>query len=96
MAKSPSYEKDYQAQDDARHLMHAQEVMSDKKRHSAAKKHLDKMHKERAKESMHAKAAKGLKRAFPSDSASGGTTVTKINRVPNLKNASGMTGGECC
>jgi hypothetical protein len=52
---------------DAHHLHMAQQVLSDKKRHSAAKKHLGKMAKEKSKEAVHANAAKGLKKAFPSD-----------------------------
>lgn len=65
MNSRPSSVSDYEAEDDARNLMRAQEVMSDGKRHAKAKKHLDKMHKDRARESVHAKAAKGLKKAFP-------------------------------
>lgn len=68
----PSYvDKDYEGEDDARSLMRAHEVMSDSKRHGKAKKHLDKMHEDKRKESLHAKAAKGLKAAFP-DSMPGG------------------------
>ena len=52
--------KDYQSEDDARTLQRAHEVLSDKKRHGAAKKHLGTMQK-------HAKAASGLKAAFPDD-----------------------------
>jgi hypothetical protein len=80
---------DYQAQDDAHTLMRAQEVMSDKKRHTKAKKHLDSMSKDKAKESLHAKVAKGLQKAFPPNMApasQGGdvSTVNRVNRVPNL------------
>ena len=49
---------DYQSEDDARTLQRAHEVLTDEKRHGAAKKHLGKMQK-------HAKAAAGLKAAFP-------------------------------
>ena len=60
-------EKDYQGEDDARHLMKAHEVLSDPKRHAAAKKHLGKLHKENKAQAAHANAAKGLLKAFPPD-----------------------------
>lgn len=55
---------DYQAQDDAHHLMRAHEITSDPKRHAKAGKALDKLHADKKKEALHAKAAKGLKKAF--------------------------------
>lgn len=67
---------DYQGEDDARTLMRAQEVMSDSKRHGAAKGHLKNLHAERSRESLHAKAAQGLRKAFP-DEATAGSTKAK-------------------
>lgn len=65
-AKSPTCAggDDYQAEDDARHLMRAHEIASDPKRHAKAGKALDKLHADKQKEAIHAKAAKGLKKAF--------------------------------
>lgn len=66
-------EKDWQHEDDARTLMKAQEVMSDKKRHTAAKGHLNKLHDDNARQSLHAKAAQGLRKAFPDEATTGAT-----------------------
>lgn len=57
-------DKDYQARDDARHLIETTKVHSDPKRHKAAQKAVDDMAKEANETILHAKAAKGLKRAF--------------------------------
>lgn len=61
---SPTSMKDYEARDDAHHLMRAHEVVQDPKRHKKALKELDNLQREKSKEAMSAKAAKGLKKAF--------------------------------
>ncbi len=84
MASNPKM-NDYQGEDDARTLMRAQEVMSDPKRHGAAKGHLKKLHGERAKESMHAKAAQGLRKAFPDDASAGATKSKNVGEAAKGK-----------
>jgi hypothetical protein len=68
MAKqsSPTIDKDYQAEDDARTLTRSQEIRMDGKRHTAAVGHLKKQHKAvMSAVEMEAKVKKGLKAAFP-------------------------------
>lgn len=64
---------DYQGEDDARTLARASEVMADPRRHKNAKGHLSKLHGDRTREAMHAKAAQGLRKAFPDEAAAGAT-----------------------
>lgn len=60
----PSHMKDYEAHDDARHLIESQKIMADSKRHGKAKKAMDEQAAEAKSTLLHVKAAKGLKKAF--------------------------------
>lgn len=83
---------DYTVENDARTLTHAQEIMSDKKRHAKAKKHLSKMADEKSQEATHANAAKGLKRAFPEDQNTNPDQQNSGVSAPVTKQANSVKG----
>jgi len=64
---APSMDKNYQAEDDARHLMRAFEVQSDRKRLKAAQAALKKVETEAQQSLMYTKVAKKLKQTFSED-----------------------------
>lgn len=63
----PTVSSDYQAEDDARTLMRAQEVSGDTTRLGKAAKAVKKLEDEAKRTLLHAKVVKGLKRAFKPD-----------------------------
>lgn len=64
--KGPSVSSDYQAEDDARTLMRAEEVRGDNGRLGKAAKAVKKLEAEAQRTLLHAKVVKGMKRAFKS------------------------------